>query len=715
LRLRWFAVFVWIGAAVFTAFFASKLLPSEFAEVVSSRSTVLVTAKVLSEPVKENGVNSFGDRYRANIELLKPITMVGTTGALSGDEELAKLSSGDVISGSMSFRPAFGFASDFSANLKYLKSVTKGEPNPIEGIRASFLASLRGVSTDSAALVAGLAIGDDSRLSAGTKEDFRKVSLTHLSAVSGANCAIVLAGVAFLLNLLPIARPFRILVCFAAIGFYLALVGQEPSVLRASAMVGAVLLSFLIGRRVSPLDAIALSVIGLLLWQPELSLSYGFALSALATIGLIVLAPKLVEVFEKRMPTWLAIVISVSIAAQIACLPVLLMLQPELPVYSILANVLAEPLVAPITVLGLLACLISPIAPFLSSAITLLASIPGSFIVYIGKTLASAPMASFSWYQGVTGVVLGGLLTLSIGVLLLSKVPKLRVVSGSVLALIVLTFSAQSSSAGIQTKNFFNGAYTLVNCDVGQGDALVIWSKGEVAVIDVGRENPAIDSCLSGLGISRIDLLVLTHFDMDHIGGVVGAVTGRSVSQALVTSSKDERPGADFAKGYLDDLGIPMVQAEVGMTGKLGNFSWQVLSPHLGAPEAKDTNDGSIGMVWQDESIALITLADLGESGQLRVGAEHSALLSSGFGGRQVVVKVAHHGSGDQASELYEAIEPDVALISVGLGNSYGHPTRRILEMLEVTGTKVFRTDQSGAIGVTEGENGLAISVSGRS
>ncbi|NBR77816.1 MAG: ComEC/Rec2 family competence protein [Microbacteriaceae bacterium] len=641
--------------------------------------------------------------------------MAGTTGTLSGDEKLAQLSSGDVISGSMSFRPAFGFASDFSASLKYLKSVTKGEPDPIQGMRTSFLASLRGVSTDSAALVAGLAIGDDSQLSAQTKEDFRKVSLTHLSAVSGANCAIVLAGVAFLLNLLPIARPFRIFVSFAAIGFYLALVGQEPSVLRASAMVGVVLLGFLIGRRVSPLDAIALSVIGLLLWQPELSLSYGFALSALATIGLVVLAPNLVEVFEKRMPTWLAIVISVSIAAQIACLPVLLMLQPELPVYSILANVLAEPLVAPITVLGLLACLISPIAPFLSSAITLLASIPGSFIVYIGKSLASAPMASISWYQGVTGVVLGGLVTLSVGVLLLTKVPKLRVVSGSVLALIVLTFTAQGSSAGIQTRNFFNGDYTLVNCDVGQGDSLVIRSKGEIAVIDVGRDNPAIDSCLSGLGISRIDLLVLTHFDMDHIGGVVGAVTGRVVEQALVTSSKDERPGADFAKGYLEGLGIPMAQAEVGMTGVLGNFSWQVLSPHLGAPEAKDTNDGSISMVWQDDSIALITLADLGESGQLRVGAEHSALLSSGFGDRQVVVKVAHHGSGDQASELYEAIEPDVALISVGLGNSYGHPTRRVLELLEVTGAQVFRTDQSGAIGVTEGENGLAISVSGRS
>ncbi len=709
------AVFVWIGAAAFTAFFASKLLPTELKEMVENRSTVSVTARLLSEPIKESGPSSFGERYRASIVVLHPEGLGGFTGPLSGDGRLAALTSGDVLTGSISFRPAFGFASDFSANLKYLKSVTKGEPNPIQGIRTSFLASLRGVTPDSAALVAGLAIGDDSQLSAETKENFRKVSLTHLSAVSGANCAIVLAGVAFLLNLLPIARPFRILVSFCAIGFYLALVGPEPSVLRASAMVGVVLLGFLVGRRVSPLDAISLSVIGLLLWQPDLSLSYGFALSAFATLGLVLLAPKLVEVFEKRMPTWLAIVISVSFAAQIACLPVLLMLQPQLPVYSVLANVLAEPLVAPITVLGLLACLLSPIAPVLSSAITLLASIPGSFIVFIGRTLANAPNASINWYEGTTGVVLGALVTLAIGFLLLSKLPKLRIFSGVVLGLIVLSFSAQSSSAGIQNKNFYSGEYTLVNCDVGQGDTLVIRSAGKVAVIDVGRENPAVDACLSGLGISRIDLLVLTHYDMDHIGGVVGAVTGREVEQALVTSSKDERPGADFAKGYLEGLGIPMAQAEVGLAGELGDFSWQVLSPHLGAPEAKDSNDGSISMLWQDDAIALLTLADLGESGQLRVGAEHAALLSSGFGGRQVVVKVAHHGSGDQAPEFYEAIKPDVALISVGLGNSYGHPTRRALEMLQLSGAQVFRTDQSGALGVSEGEKGLAISVSGRS
>jgi competence protein ComEC len=288
-------------------------------------------------------------------------------------------------------------------------------------------------------------------------------------------------------------------------------------------------------------------------------------------------------------------------------------------------------------------------------------------------------------------------------------------VAGFVAVMVLVSFGTQSSIAVLQKGNFYSGKYTLINCDVGQGDALVIRSKGEVAVVDVGREDPAIDSCLTQLGIVHINLLVLTHFDMDHIGGVVGAVTGRQVDRALITSFNDTRPGADFANSYLSGLGIELVKAEVGMTGVLGDFNWLVLTPHKGGLEAQDSNDGSVTMLWEDPTIALFTMADLGERGQLRVGAEQGNLLNSGFGGRVVVVKVAHHGSADQAPEFYEAIKPQLALISVGEHNSYGHPTNRALEMLSSVSAQVIRTDQSGAIGVSEVGSGLSVSVSGRS
>ena len=716
MRLRWLAAFIWLGAAVFTAFFASQLLSADLKTAIDDRSSLTVRAKLLSEPIRDSEQLGSEPRYRAQIEILEPKVLAGSIGVLAGNEKLYDLNEGNSFIGSVSFRPAFGFASDFSANLRYVRSIERSEQTTlVRQVRKTFLANLAGVTPDSAALVSGLAIGDDSQLSTQTRENFKTVSLTHLSAVSGTNCAIVLAGSAFLLNLLRLARAIRIGLSFGVIALYLALVGPEASVLRASVMVGVVLLGLLIGRRVSPLDAIALSIVLLLVLQPDLSLNYGFALSVLATLGLLVLAPKFVGIFERKMPTWLAIMIAVSLAAQIACLPVLLMLQPKIPMYSILANVLAESMVAPITVLGLLACLFSPVAPLVTTCLCMLASYPAAFIVLVGNWLANAPVASISWFAGTGGIALGLLLTLAIWFLFVGRGNWVRTSSGLVVACILVVFGAQSSIAVLLRGNFYAGDYTLVNCDVGQGDALVVRSKGEVALIDVGREDPAIDECLTGLGIEHINLLVLTHFDMDHVGGVVGAVSARTVDQALITSSLDNRPGAESTNNYLIGLNIPVIKAEVGLTGKMGLFSWLVLSPHKGGPEAQDSNDGSVTMLWQDSKIALLTLADLGERGQLRVGSEQQKLLSSGFGGRVVVVKVAHHGSADQAPEFYEAINPELALISVGERNSYGHPTNRALTMLDSVGAQVIRTDQSGAIGVTETDAGLTVSVSGRS
>jgi competence protein ComEC len=307
------------------------------------------------------------------------------------------------------------------------------------------------------------------------------------------------------------------------------------------------------------------------------------------------------------------------------------------------------------------------------------------------------------------------LVTGSVWVFLVSKEKFVRSVAGGLAVLVAFSFVTQTSSFALQRGNFYAGNFTLINCDVGQGDALVIRSEGKVAVVDVGREDPAIDSCLRDLKISTIDLLILTHFDMDHVGGVVGAVAGRSVSKALVTSFVDTRPGVDFVQNVLDAQGIETIQAEKDMTGTLGAFSWQVLSPHRGAPEAEDSNDGSVSMLWIDAQMVLYTLADLGERAQLRIGAESSQLLTRSYGSRIVVVKVAHHGSGDQAPEFYEAIRPDLALVSVGQHNSYGHPTDRTLKLLDRVGAQVLRTDEMGALGVLEEPSGLSIQVAGRS
>jgi competence protein ComEC len=145
---------------------------------------------------------------------------------------------------------------------------------------------------------------------------------------------------------------------------------------------------------------------------------------------------------------------------------------------------------------------------------------------------------------------------------------------------------------------------------------------------------------------------------------------------------------------------IPINYAETGLSGCLGDFSWQVLSPHATASEASDSNDGSITMLWRSKNFNIITLADLGEKGQMRLSAEAAAWMNAQLAQVPLVMKVSHHGSADQSGELLKSLHPLIALISVGKGNSYGHPTERTLHLLSEVGARVLRTDELGSISV---------------
>jgi competence protein ComEC len=195
----------------------------------------------------------------------------------------------------------------------------------------------------------------------------KTVSLTHLTAVSGANCAIIIGLIYLVLSQFAVHRTMKISISLTALIFYLLLVGPQASVLRAEVMTAVVLLAAGFGRGVEPSLALAFSAASLLLINPWLANDYGFQLSVLATFGILELAPSLTKRFNQRFPTWLSLALAVSISSQLVCMPVLLQLQPGLSTYSIPANILVEPLVAPITVLSILACVVSPLAPWLTT------------------------------------------------------------------------------------------------------------------------------------------------------------------------------------------------------------------------------------------------------------------------------------------------------------------------------------------------------------
>ena len=251
--------------------------------------------------------------------------------------------------------------------------------------------------------------------------------------------------------------------------------------------------------------------------------------------------------------------------------------------------------------------------------------------------------------------------------------------------------------------------WQIASCDVGQGDATVLRSGTSIALIDVGKFDSKIDRCLTDLGISEIHLLVLTHFDQDHVLAINGALKGREVGRVLVSPFIDERPAAKAALSALHVRGVKTTNAYKNMRGTLGTATWIVLSPSMTASEAEDSNDASITMLFRFADYSLLALADIGEKGQMRLAEDIDSWHEGWVAEHDLVLKVSHHGSADQYAELIEHIRPSVSLISVGETNGYGHPTTRTLKLLGRTNSLICRTDQLGSISLARNSEGFTV------
>ena len=692
----------------------SASLPIELDETVAEFQTREASFEVIGQASKFG----FDSNYSVAIKLM---SLSGETvrarGQLSGSKEIATFVPGEVYSATLRFRPAeVATRQGFDAAIeKGLNRISEATALPLwaSGLRMAYLQESGGVSKNAIGLVAGLAIGDTSLIEAELLEQMRVVSLTHLTAVSGANCAIIIGVVYLLVSRLRAGRWARTLLSLAALIGYVAIVGAQPSVLRAAFMSSVVLLAISLGRRATASAALGLAVLILLISDPWLATDYGFALSTFATAGILLLAPEIFNRLKTRVPKWLALGLSVTVAAQLLCLPILLQLQSGLSTYSVLANLLAEPLVAPVTILGILACLVAWAAPWLAFALSWVASLATWWIAWVAEQLASLPMTTIAWASGIFGALMAVIVVIATILWLRAEPPSLKT-AGALTLLVILSFTIGSSGASIvKSASWPATNWLIVACNVGQGDGLVIRSENQVAVVDVGKDPKLIDGCLTRLGIERIDLLVLTHFDQDHVGGLAGALKGREVGLALISPFKDDRWGASVSNLALDSSGAESSFGQVGVRGQMGEFSWQVLSPDHGAAGAEDSNDASIVILWQSPQLNLLTMADLGERGQMRVAASSDAWLGQGLNSVPMVLKVSHHGSADQYGELIEALAPDLALVSVGAENSYGHPTQKTLGLLERIGSKVLRTDESGDLAVSVIGGVLSVSVSG--
>jgi competence protein ComEC len=672
--------FVYLGLVLASLYFSSLTLQTQ---ITQPQSTKEAANDFKSVSVGFCVNHQISDRW--SITITSGEITSKSVGLLSSPR--TQLQPGDCLSGRLQLSRIEGFSRfGFKASLKSVEGpIRHAQSLVLINAMRSYASSFRG---DSSNLVAGLAIGVDQGLSESFLVNMKATGLTHLTAVSGANCAIVLAAFWFIGRCIRLGRNLRFITSVSALVGYVALVGPQPSVMRVAFMMTVVLAALEFGRRVWVPAALGLGSAILLIYDPWLIADYGFWLSALATLGLVLLTPALSERFEKHLPKPIAIGLAATIAAQLWCLPILATLQGGFTTYSILANLLVEPVVAPITLLGLLAATIGPVFPWLGNLLMTLGAWFASWIVFIANSLSQGPASLLALPSGSIGMLLITLFVVVTSVAILKRKFKALLLS----SLLLLAWFGTSIGGIIHSAAWPIKDWDIVACDVGQGDSLVLRNRGQIAVVDVGKDPELVDGCLDRLGVKKIDLLVLTHFDFDHVGGLSGAERGREIGLALISPFPDERPAALFMKRELTEVAQQVVAADFGLTGDLGGMSWSVFSSL--ADRAESSNQGSLGIRFENSDMVIYTLADLDER------AQAEAVASVSDSPKPTIVKVSHHGSADQSAEFYRKIDADLALISVGVGNSYGHPTSKILRILDDLETRVFRTDKQGAISV---------------
>ncbi|WP_022926207.1 ComEC/Rec2 family competence protein [Serinicoccus marinus] len=575
----------------------------------------------------------------------------------------------------------------------------------VDHVRASFREAVDPLPTDARALVPGLVVGDTSLTPPDLTQVMRDTGMTHLSAVSGSNVAIVVGGVALVVARAGAPRRWRLPLVLAGLVGFVLLCRPEPSVLRAGVMGGVALVALAHGRRRASLPLLGGAVVVLLCVDPWLARSFGFALSTLATLGLVLWARPWGLVMAGVLPRWAGLparAAAVPLAAQVICAPVIVLLQGDITTVAVLANLLAAPLVPPTTILGLLAALLAPLSTPAASVLAWAAAVPAWAIGRIARLGARAPLGSIEWWDGALGAWTLAVLT----VVLLATGPRLLRLglrhpwSGA--AVVCALLASALPVPGL--RGWPPPGWVVAGCDVGQGDAFVVrTAPGRALVVDVGPEPDAVAACLRDLGVRQVDLLVLTHFHTDHVAGLPGVLREARVRDAVVTPVRDPPQVAEATLTALAEEGIPVRPARVGDRWEVGDVRATVLWPSATPPVAGSAaNNASVVLDVDVGGTAVLLTGDL--------EPESARQLRAATQGRDYdVLKVAHHGSAAQDERLVLAADPEIALVGVGEDNDFGHPAPGVLSLLSDAGAVVLRTDLHGDVAVVRDARGRLV------
>lgn len=631
-------------------------------------------------------------------------------------------------------------------------AVVNGDGGPLAGLeqlrRAGAGALSVALPEPQAGLASAMAIGLRDQLAKDVSDDFRTAGLSHVVAISGWHIALLAGLVSGLFGWL--SRRRRSLLVLLAVCAYAVLAGASPSVLRAAVMVSVAILARESGRRGSAVAALSLTVVAMLLVEPTTIGEVGFQLSATATAGLLAWAGPLRRWLgghlPAQLPGWLLETVAVSLAAQAATMPLVLLTFGRLSLVAPLANLLVAPVVAPAMLLIALAlaCGVAVAAlgvpALLCAPITLIASLGIGSMIAIAHAAASLPLASITLPAplDLAGAAASAMVLAT--VVLRRHGSRSRVgapaaaVPGVQHSRRPVLLSAHRLAFGASVGGLCvllavvggarpDGRLHIDVLDVGQGDAILVEGPGGGRMlVDTGPDPDRLITLLDEripAWDRRIDVVVISHPHEDHIAGLTLLLERYRVGEVDESGMIGPGPGYAASRPALADAGVPTRQLAAGDTLWLDGARLDVDWPLPGGVPLHPANGGKA-----INNVSIVLDMHYGARRALLTGDVEEEidpqLLARGIadpGGQRLdVLKVAHHGSATATTAAFlAALRPRIAVISVGWGNVYGHPAASTLARLRDSGAQLFRTDLDGTVEIsTDGSDLIARPEGGR-
>ena len=543
---------------------------------------------------------------------------------------------------------------------------------------------------DVSAFARALLLGDSTKLSYQQDAAFRVSGIRHIIAVSGLHVSILFALIYMLCGkhrFFTAIFGIPILIVFAAIA------GFTPSIVRACIMQLLMILSIAVNKEYDPPTALAFSVLTMLAVNPMTILSVSFQLSVGCMIGIFLISKPLQDFFLARLGNpkgktrrgriliWLCASVSVTLSAMALTTPLCAYYFGMVSVVGIISNLLTLWVVSFIFYGLMLACLAGAVLPALGSVIGWIVAWPIRYVQWISKLLAAVPYAAV--YTCSLYILLWLILSyLLLGIFLLGKKKHPMILTLCIVVGLVVSLAASYIEPRLDP-------FRMTVMDVGQGQCILLQTREGNYLVDCGGSDSesAADTAaeiLLSQGIFQLDGIILTHYDVDHAGGVPLLLSRIGANTLYLPDISDDGTYKQMlADGFPDK--IEWVREEV----QIGNAYRLTLIPGNGE---KTENESGLCVLFQKENCDILITGDRSSV------AERELVESYDLPELELLV-AGHHGSNSSTGvELLSQTMPETVVISVGRDNPYGHPAQELLERLGLFGCRILRTDLNGTI-----------------